>query len=76
MYRGTAIPALIGMIVYSDFCSGFVRAFGLVGGHLARTDDLLEQAAHGPVLSLAVDGDGEILILTQGGEIRRLQPAG
>jgi glucose/arabinose dehydrogenase len=76
VYRGGAIPGLDGMVVYADFCAGFVRAFGLIDGHVVRSVDLLEQAAHGPILSLATDSDGEILILTQGGEVRRLQPAG
>jgi glucose/arabinose dehydrogenase len=76
VYRGKAIEGLRGMVVYADFCGGFVRAFGLLDRHVVRTVDLLEQAAHGPILSLAVDADGEILVLTQGGEIRRLQPAG
>jgi len=36
--------------------------------------NLLELGTLGPILSLAVDSDGEILILTELGEIRRLQP--
>lgn len=76
VYRGSLIPALRGMVVYADFCAGFVRAFGVVGHHVVRHVDLVDAGRHGPIQSLAVDGDGEILILTQEGEIRRLQPAG
>lgn len=76
VYRGSAIPGLQGMVVYADFCGGFVRAFGMTDAAVSREVDLLEQAAHGPILSLAVDGDGEILVLTQFGEVRRLQPVG
>ena len=76
VYRGSRIPALEGMVVYSDFCTGFVKAFGMRGGHTVRRDDLIEPARYGPVLSLATDADGEVLMLTQAGEVRRLQPAG
>lgn len=76
VYRGSAIPEIRGMVVYADFCGGFVRAFGLDGTHVVRHVDLVEPLRYGPILSLAVDADGEVLILTQSGEVRRLQPSG
>lgn len=75
VYRGSLIPELEGMIVYADFCSGLVRAFSLFNGHVLRNVALLEPGVHGPILSLAIDDNGEILLLTQMGEIRRLQIA-
>ena len=74
IYRGALIPELDGMIVYADYCSGLLRAFSLFEGHVFGHVNLLALGTLGPVLSLAVDGDGEILILTELGEIRRLQP--
>lgn len=76
VYRGNLIPELSGMVVYSDFCSGFVKAFGLQGEHVVRTEELIATATYGPVQSLGVDAGGEILILTQSGEMRRLEPTG
>lgn len=76
VYRGDRIPELHGMVVYADFCTGFVRAFGMLDGHVVRGTDLIEQSAYGPILSLGTDDFGEILILTQAGELRRLQPTG
>ncbi len=75
IYRGSLIPELRGMIVYSDFCTGLVRAFALFEGHVLRHVTLIEPGTYGPVLSLAVDADGEILVLTERGEIRRLDVA-
>jgi glucose/arabinose dehydrogenase len=74
IYRGSLIPEMEGMIVYADYCSGLLRAFSLFDGHVFGHVNLLELGTLGPVLSLAVDSDGEILILTELGEIRRLQP--
>jgi len=74
IYRGALIPELSGMIVYADYCSGLLRAFSLFEGHVFGHVNLLELGTLGPILSLAVDSDGEILILTELGEIRRLQP--
>ncbi|MEE9581543.1 MAG: PQQ-dependent sugar dehydrogenase [Acidimicrobiia bacterium] len=75
IYRGSLIPELEGMIVYADFCSGLVRAFSLFDGHVLGNVALLEPGVHGPILSLAIDENEEILLLTQNGEIRRLQIA-
>ncbi len=73
IYRGSLIPELEGMIVYADFCSGLVRAFSLFDGHVLGNIALLEPGVYGPILSLAIDENNEILLLTQMGEIRRLQ---
>ena len=75
VYRGSLIPELEGMIVYADYCTGFVQAFALLDGHVLRQAFLLDPGGRGPILSLAVDDDGEILLLTEMGEIRRLEPA-
>lgn len=32
VHRGVALPELMGLYLHSDFCSGFVRSFRLVGG--------------------------------------------
>ena len=75
VYRGSLIPELEGMILYADFCSGLVRAFSLFNGHVLENVALLEPGVYGPILSLAIDENGEILLLTQMGEIRRLRIA-
>jgi hypothetical protein len=74
--RDPALPALAGRYLYSDFCTGFLRAIdvarpgeepedltGAVGGSL------------GSVSSFGVDGQGRVLIVEHGGTIRRLAAA-
>ncbi|MEE9298599.1 MAG: PQQ-dependent sugar dehydrogenase [Acidimicrobiia bacterium] len=75
LYRGASIPELQGMVVYADFCSGRVRAFFLFEGHVLRHLDLIAAGTYGPILSLALDEAGEVLLLTEMGEVRRLQRA-
>ncbi len=75
VYRGESIPELEGMAVYADFCTGRVRAFSVFEGHILSHVELIGAGTYGPILSLAVDEQGEVLVLTELGEVRRLQPA-
>jgi glucose/arabinose dehydrogenase len=74
IYRGSRIPELVGRIVYADYCTGRVSSYALDGSRVIDHQPLIAEATYGPILSLAVDEDDEILILTEGGQIRRLQP--
>jgi hypothetical protein len=75
VYRGSAIPELAGTYFYSDYCSGFVRGFRLQGGAAAdeRRWPELEPADHA-VASFGEDSDGELYLLTAGGEVHRIVP--
>lgn len=73
VYRGSLVPELRGRIVYADFCRGWVRAASLVEGRLHGLKVLIPPMKYGPILSIAVDADGELLILTEEGAVRRLQ---
>jgi glucose/arabinose dehydrogenase len=75
VYRGSLLPELSGMVVYADYCTGRMGAYSLVAGKVSQHRLILDPGPQGPVLSLAVDDDGEILLLTELGEIRRLQRA-
>jgi glucose/arabinose dehydrogenase len=72
VYRGTAIPDLVGAYLYTDYCQRGVRAIALgADGTVAqrRTFDLrLEQ-----VQSFGEDADGEVCALTAAGEVLRLE---
>ena len=76
VYRGSAVPEMRGMVVYADYCNGMIRAFGMRDGHVVRHDDVVAAPGYGPLQSLGVDWDGEVLVLTQEGELRRLRPLG
>ncbi len=74
VYRGEAIPELVGAYLYADYCNGEVRA-------LVVDDDgeVVEQGGlgvdGGEVVSFAEDDDGEVLVLDVSGDVRRLLPA-
>ncbi len=70
-YRGAAIPALIGWYVYSDYCSGQVRALKIEGQAVAK-DLTLGQAAS--IAAVNEGPDGELLVLSLDGPILAVTP--
>ena len=58
VYRGTAIPALVGRYLFSDLCSGFVRTLSGATVTQAPTVNV------GTPFSFGQDGFGEIYVLT------------
>lgn len=72
VYRGEAIPELVGRYLYADYCTGFVRSFVYDDGvtdvvHLF--DDVQK------IASFALDHDGEIYVVTLDGMLRKLVAA-
>jgi hypothetical protein len=77
VYRGAALPALVGAYLYGDFCTGEVLSFRVAGGvATARAD--LSAALGGPlpgISSFGEDGTGELLAVQLGeGRVLRLVP--
>ncbi len=74
VYRGEAIPALVGAYLYGDFCDGAIRGLVQQGG------EVVTEAALGvsvPSLSSFGQGqDGELYALSLAGPIYRIDPAG
>ena len=69
VYRGEAIPALLGHYVFGDYCSGRIWALPLDGG------DVVEVAVSPrPVASFGTDAGGEVYVLTFGGAVLRIVP--
>jgi len=69
VYRGTAVPGLVGSYVYGDLCSGEVWAAALDGG-VWRSRPLSVSL---PLLtSFGEDAAGELILTSLGGEVRRL----
>ena len=71
MYRGCALPDLLGTYFYSDFCSSFVRTFNGVSGGVAqnqadRTADVDPSGDLNGVSSFGEDARGEIYIVSHG----------
>ena len=73
LYRGTAIPALVGWYVFGDYCSGQVRALQIEDRAVAKQLSL----AHAQAISAVTEGpDGELLrALQQRPDLRRRSPA-
>ncbi len=73
VYRGSALPTLVGHYVYGDYCSGWIRTFRLVGREVA--DEMaLELAVVPNLTSFGLDGAGELYVLSQNGNVYRIVP--
>jgi hypothetical protein len=74
VYRGSAIPGLLGTYFYSDYCSGWVRSFRYQNGQATAQTQWSSLSPGGNVTSFGEDNQGEIYILTSQGNIYRIVP--
>ena len=74
MYRGRAIPQLVGAYVFGDFCEGTLRALFTDGDRVVERS-LGANAGRGTLASFAEDADGELYTLGLDGRIARVVPA-
>lgn len=75
VYRGAAIPELDGHYLYSDYCGGYLRSFRVEGGvAVDQTDWTDATGVLGQVVAFGEDPEGEVLIMTADGAVRRLVP--
>ena len=72
LYRGSAIPALVGWYVFADYCSGQVRALQIVDRAVAKQLPLGNLAN---VTAVSEGPDGELYVLTSDGPIYAVTPA-
>ena len=72
VYRGAAIPELQGQYLFSDFCSGFVRALNIVNGVVTVAQAPTANAGTNVTQSFGQDGAGELYILTSDGRVLRI----
>jgi glucose/arabinose dehydrogenase len=68
VYRGSAIPGIVGHYFYSDYCAGFLRSFRYSAG--AAVDKIDWGLSMGNVTSFGVDVAGELYVLTTDGVYR------
>ncbi|HJU68302.1 MAG TPA: PQQ-dependent sugar dehydrogenase [Gemmatimonadaceae bacterium] len=71
VYRGAAIPELVGHYLYADFCVGVLRSFRLSGGQPVE-HTTWSIGSVGNIKSFGLDAAGEIYILTGGGRVYRV----
>jgi glucose/arabinose dehydrogenase len=74
VYRGSAVPALVGAFLFTDYCDGRLRAIRAAGGQTVdeRTFDDVSGAS---LVSFGTDAAGEVYVLSLDGPIYRLDPA-
>jgi glucose/arabinose dehydrogenase len=70
VYRGVAVPAIQGHYFYSDACSGFLRSFRWSGGSATEQTEWHQLNLSG-VNSFGEDGNGELYVMTYGGDLYR-----
>jgi glucose/arabinose dehydrogenase len=71
VYRGKALPSLVGVYVYADFETGRIWGLRAEGGKAVENRDLVEPG-EGPKLNVAAfgeDAEGELYILAFDGRI-------
>ncbi|MBM3504509.1 MAG: PQQ-dependent sugar dehydrogenase [Alphaproteobacteria bacterium] len=71
VYRGREIPALVGMYVFGDYCSGKIWAVAREGGRY-RTLPLTQAGIR--ISSFGEANDGELYVVDHGGALYRLRP--
>jgi glucose/arabinose dehydrogenase len=83
VYRGSAVPELVGQYLFSDSSSARLwtlewdGAGGVVGPVLDRTADFdPDQGTIGSVVAIGEDSDGELYIVDIGGEVFRVPEPG
>lgn len=72
VYRGEAMPELVGTYFYSDWCGEWLRSFRWTGK--AATDHTEWLTDIGQVNSFGVDAAGELYILTWEGTVGKIVP--
>lgn len=71
VYRGTAIPGIVGHYFYSDYCSSWLRSFRYESGS-ATEETEWDVGNLDNVLSFGQDAAGELYILTDDGRVYQL----
>lgn len=73
VYRGTAIPTLLGQYVFGDFVSGRIWRLVDDGAGGLDADELASTGLS--IVSFAEDRNGELYIVDYGGTLHRIVPA-
>lgn len=73
VYRGAAIPSLVGTYLFGDMCSDEIRGFDQSKDH---PQDRAVATAPEPPTAFGQDGSGEVYLLGASGGIYRMDPAG
>jgi glucose/arabinose dehydrogenase len=73
VYRGSAVPAMVGRYFYADFCHTWVRSIMVSGGIAFGLRDHTNDFGYIPgIVSFGEDGQGELYIVSLNGRVHRL----
>lgn len=74
VYRGCRMPGWQGWYFFADYCTEFIDAFNYAGGVGATLERVFPAGTAGNPVSFGEDANGELYVISQGGQIRRLEP--
>ncbi|MCP3906209.1 MAG: hypothetical protein GY715_21500 [Planctomycetes bacterium] len=72
VYRGCAIPDLVGTYFFVDYCSGRVWTFEYVGGSVVNFTERTADLALSNIVGIGEDAQGEIYFVSISGSIKKL----
>ena len=75
VYRGSAIPALVGTYVFGDFCVGRIWGLTVDDQGTATRVELGVSVPGGTLASFGEDAAGELYVLSFDDTVYRLDPA-
>ncbi len=70
--RDSAVPDLLGLYLYGDYCSGWVRSFRYAGAQATDPRDWPALAVSGGLSSFGEDARGRIYVTTLSGNLYRI----
>ena len=74
VYRGSAIPGLVGAYLFTDYCDGRLRAIRAADGQTVD-ERTFDDVSGNSLVSFGTDGAGEVYVLSLDGAVYRLDPA-
>jgi hypothetical protein len=72
IYRGAAIPALAGLYVFGDYCSGTIWTFPRTAGATTTKAQLMDTSYN--ISGFGEDESGELYVVDRGGTLYRFEP--
>jgi hypothetical protein len=75
VYRGSALPELLGHYFYADYCQGWVRSFRVQGQTITQELDWSSLRPGGQITSFGEDARGELYVLIASGRVFRIVAA-
>jgi glucose/arabinose dehydrogenase len=75
VYRGSAIPGLVGTYVYGDYCASQLRGLRVDAGAVVDERGLDVSVAENTLSSFGQDLEGELFVLSTAGTVYKIEPA-